>query len=402
MKYFYCALCAFFAATVAVHAQQSPQEEEIITDFGTDEYVYIPKTVLHIGVRAVSGVKTAFWGQGVVSSTQAYGAFSGMDIFHNYHDGFVRPDARTQLDANGNPRPVSPDGKTNTWAYLDPNQLTSDGMVTMNAYSAAITDTSTRSQNGGNSLGVDISLTRDIGSLFNTRARWGVVAGVTLNDINAKTTAYVPTTITTVTDLYSLDGQVPAAAPYYAPSTSASQVLDANGNPLVNSTTGAAQTQNVDNSTLLSSQPLSRTTTTVANNTTSVKNYWKLKGAYMTFRFGPTVFIPITTHFNASFSAGAVLVYAGTTYTVMQTYHPATSDDIIDTVSDGVSEFLPGFYVDADLNYTMTETAGMYLGAIYQSSRSYTQNISDLTSSYSTRVDLSRLQGVHAGMSFKF
>ena len=36
---------------------------------------------------------------------------------------------------------------------------------------------------------------------------------------------------------------------------------------------------------------------------------------------------------------------------------------------------LPGYYVDAAFQYAMTETAGLYLGAIYQSSGDYVQEV---------------------------
>jgi hypothetical protein len=398
MKHLYCALCAFFAATVAVFAQQSPQEEEIITDFGTDEYVYVPNLTLHIGARAISGAKSTFSGKGNLLSTQGYGALTDTRINRNYHDGYINVDSRTILDANGNSAPISPDGKTNSWTYLDNAQVMADGLLAMHTYAVATADTTTPSHDLGNSYGMELTLTRDMGTLFKSRARWGLVAGLSMSDLNASTSGLVPATVTTVTDLYSLDGQVPPPAPYYAPTALSIPVLDSNGNPVLGPS-GTALTRTADSSTLLGNQPLDRRTTTAS---TTVSNKWKLKGSFMTFRFGPTVFVPITEHLSASFSVGAALVYAGSTYTVVQAYKPATSNDIVDFVSDGVSEFLPGFYVDANLNYTFTDTAGMYLGASYQSSGDYTQKISSTTSAYSTHVDLNGMQGLRAGMTFRF
>lgn len=384
--------------SVTAHAQQQ-EEDEIITDFGTDDYIYVPKMTMNVGFRAMSGPKASFSGRGLVSSTTDYGPATGA-YNRNYHDGVVYQDTRTIVDANGNTTPVAPDGKTNTWAYLDDSQLLDGGLIAMNSYSAQITDSSVRSKDTGNSYGVELTVSRDMGKVFNTRLHWGIVGGVSMNDLSASMHDSVQATITRTTDIYSLDGVVPPAAPYSAPTSYSSPVVDANGNPQYDAS-GNPLSQVVDSSVLIDNQPLKRTTTTQSN-TTSVMNTWKLKGSYMTFRVGPTLYIPFGEHFNASISAGGVLVYAGSTYTVTQTYKPDTSDDIIDIVGDGASEFLPGYFVDANLNYVMNDYTGLYVGAVYQGSGGYTQHISNQNAEYSTRVDLSRLQGLRAGLSYKF
>ena len=99
-----------------------------------------------------------------------------------------------------------------------------------------------------------------------------------------------------------------------------------------------------------------------------------------------------------------MIAYAGTTYDVNQSFTPKTGDTILTTMGSADDAFLPGYYVDANLQFAMTETSGLYLGAVYQSSGDYTQEVTseDGLSKYSTRVDLSALQGVRAGVSFKF
>jgi hypothetical protein len=134
-----------------------------------------------------------------------------------------------------------------------------------------------------------------------------------------------------------------------------------------------------------------------------------LRGAYITFRAGPTLFVPISERFSASFSAGAVLVYAGSSYEVSQTFKPETGDEIgLDPtqplLASTTSKLLPGFYADANLQFTLTDTAGFYFGGIYQSSGDYDQEVEtpDGLSKYTARVDLSKLQGIRAGVTFKF
>src|SRR5690606_5414068 len=125
--------------------------------------------------------------------------------------------------------------------------------------------------------------------------KWGVIAGVSINQILATTKSEVQADITTTTDYYSLGGQAAPQAPYQGPTS--------NGG--------------VDTTTLLWSELLHRQIVT-ASSLTAVVNEWKLRGAYMTFRAGPTLMLPITKRFSASVSAGGVLVYAGSTYEVKQ------------------------------------------------------------------------------------
>lgn len=400
MKQLRFALWALLLISSVAYAQESKEEDEIITDFGTDEYIYVPKMTLNLGFRGMTGPKSSFTGHGSIAATTDPGPATGSGITRNYHDGYVGKDSRLITNANGDSVPVADDGKTNTWSYLDNDQITADGYVAMHNYSAVIGNTGTIANGSKSNYGLELSVYRDMGKLFNTRVTWGIFAGMAVNGINVSVQKNVQADVTTLTDLYSLYGQTPPAAPYTAPSSLAQPVLDVNGSPVLNSD-GTAQTQAVDNTTLISNQPLSRTSTT-STNSTSVTNQWKLKGAFMTFRVGPTVFVPLFHRFTLSVSAGPAVVYSGTNYSVIQSLQADTADPITDTVSDGASEILTGYYVDATLNFAVTDLAGLYLGGVYQSTGSYTQEITSSTSSYATRIDLSHLQGLRAGMTFRF
>jgi hypothetical protein len=287
----------------------------------------------------------------------------------------VQADTRTIVDANGNTvllQSVSPDGLTNNWDYDDESQITSDGYVAMHTYEASI-NPATVQKDQPSSLGVELLVTRDMGKLFGTRARWSVIGGFSVNDISGKMDTEETASVVTNTDYFSLNGQsAPAAG---------------------TTSTGA----------LLDSNPFRADPTT---GTGLVNNHWKLKGAYMAFRVGPSLTIPITERLSASFSVGGVLTYAGSNYTVVQTFLPQTGDAIVDAVSDGASNIMPGFYADANINFNINERSGLYMGALYQNSGSYRQTIShggdNPDTEYTTKVDLGSLQGVRAGMSFKF
>jgi hypothetical protein len=416
MKHLRLALVAFASTLGLAYAQdeerRAPPVE--IPDFSNlDEYIYEPKSTVRFGFRYLSGAKTSFSGQGRIPSPEEPGAATGANQLRAYHDGSVQPDARVvaRLDSGGNPiidpqtnspvfDPIAPDGRTNNWNYIDASQLSQPGYVAFRTYSADIIDDTVRSKKSGSSAGMDLAVIRDMGRLFGSRIAWKVSAGMSINDIAANTNERVRATLTTLTDFYSLFGQVPPDAPYSSPSSSASSVVDASGNPVLNDD-GSASTVTVDTSVFIGNEPAGRTITSITDED-SVSNRWRLKGSYYTFRAGPTLWIPITTRLRASFSVGAALIYSGTSYTVTQTFEPALGAEISDTSSSEAYKLLPGYYADATVQFDLTERAGFYAGAVFQSAGSYTQNVDTENANYSTKIDLANQNGVRAGLSIRF
>ena len=415
MKYLRLALVAYASSLGLALAQdeerRAPPVE--IPDFSNlDEYIYEPRSTVTFGFRYFGGAKTSFSGQGRIPSPEDPGAATGANLSRIYHDGSVQPDARVvaRLDSSGNPvidpqtnsgvfDSVAPDGKTNTWNYTDASQLTSDGFVRFSSYSAEIIDATTRQKSGAASAGMDIAMSRDMGKLMG-RFPWTLTAGMSISDISTDLQDRVRATITTVTDYYSLFGQTPPDAPYSAPSSSTTTLLDASGNPVVNDD-GSTATVTTDTTVLIGNEPAGRTTTPVTDDT-SVRNRWKLKGSYFTFRVGPTLWLPITTRLRASVSAGAALVYSGTSYTVTQTFEPALGAEISESGTSAAYKLLPGYYADASLQFDLTERAGIYAGAVFQSAGSYKQSVNSENLDYSTKIDLANQSGVRAGMSIRF
>lgn len=415
MKHLRLALIAFASILGLVHAQdeerRGPPVE--IPDFSNlDEYIYEPKSTVRFGFRYISGAKTSFSGQGRIPSPEDPGLATGANLRRIYHDGSVQPDARViaRLDSGGNPvidpqtnspvfDPIAPDGRTNTWNYVDASQLSLPGFVAFHSYSADVIDTNVRSKDNASSAGMDITVSRDMGKLFG-RFAWNLTAGLSINDISANTNDRVRATLSTITDYYSLLGQTPPDAPYSSPSSATNTVVDASGNPVV-SEDGSTSTVTTDTSVLIGNAPAGRSTTTLTDET-SVTNRWKVKGAYYTFRAGPTVWIPITTRLRASFSVGAALVYSGTSYTVTQTFEPALGSEISDTSTNEAYKLLPGYYADATVQFDLTERTGFYAGALFQSAGSYTQTIDTTNAHYATKIDLANQNGVRAGLSIRF
>ncbi|MBL9186276.1 MAG: hypothetical protein JNK23_02240 [Opitutaceae bacterium] len=417
MKHLRLALVAFASLVGAAHAQEderrAPPVE--IPDFSNlDEYIYEPRSTLTFGFRYIGGAKTSFSGTGRLPSPEDPGAATGANLARNYHDGAVQPDGRvaSRLDNSGNPvidpqtnnpvfDPIAPDGRTNSWSYSDANQLAvTPGYIAFNSYSAEIADSAVRRKDGESSSGMDISMSRDMGKLFRGRLPWTLTVGMSLNDISANTIDSVRANIRTLTDLYSLYGQVPPAAPFTSPGTTTTNAVDAAGNTILNDD-GSVRTITTDTSVLIGNEPAGRTITTAFDNT-SVSNRWKVKGAYYTFRAGPTITLPVTSRLKATVSLGAAMVYSGTSYTVTQTFTPATGAEIADTATSNAYKLLPGYYADATVQFDITERTGFYAGAILQSAGSYSQNVDSANANYTTKIDLANQHGIRAGMSYRF
>ncbi len=415
-------LALFIAAASACSAFAQDEEKHRppteIPDFSNlDDYIYEPKSILSYGFRMLSGAKLSFFGSGRLSTTETPGALTG-SLNRTYHDGSVGTDVRfaPRADNNGNPvldpdsgsqifDPIAPDGRTNTWSFQNSSQITADGFMAFHTYTADVIDAGTRKKEANSNFGMELAVSRDMGKLFGSRASWQLVAGMTLNDLSGTTTDHLQARLAALTDLYSLNGEVAPIAPYSAPSSASTSVLDSAGNPVLNDD-GSAQSVTTDTTIFLTSQPADRSNK-ISTDSTSVNAQWKLKGAYYTFRAGPTVWVPVFSRLRASVSVGAALIYAGSTYSVTQTYTPETGAEITDTSSSLTSRLLPGYYADATLQFDLTERTGFYAGAIIQGAGAYTQNLNSTSDSgsvanYSTRIDLAKQQGFRGGMTIRF
>jgi len=374
---------AALLAPTAAHAQSAPQREPIPEsemphfDFG-DLHVE-QKFNMGVGVRAISGPKVTFSGQGNTLGSLAPALDPSItDQAREYHDGFVGLDTRTGAT----------DGKTNTWGLGQSSQLVNgDADVAMHLYRAEIVDGGTHRDKSSSDLGVELLATRDMGKI-GKRLQWQLFAGVSVNSVSGSARDNVTASVTTLRDLYSLAGQtLPSGPPYSAPSFT----TDPDDSSIV-----------IDTSIHLGRAPDSRSTTTDVNSA-QVFNAWKLKGTYLTFRAGPTLIYDISEKIKLSISAGPVLLYAGTTYTVESLLVPDTGADIVTRMEDSDSKALFGYYADATLHYMITERAGFYAGAFYQTGDDYTQTVEDGTGGhYSSHIDLDKLTGFRAGLQYKF
>lgn len=418
MKYLRLTCFALLAALGVARAQDDEERRRPpteIPDFSNlDEYIYEPKSVLTIGIRHLGPAKTAFSGGGTIFSTlDEPGPARGANLLRHYHDGTIQPDARfaARVDNGGNPiidpssgnqlfDPIAPDGRTNTWAYADQRQVTDNGYLVYHGYSARVTDDKVRDLDTLSSNGLDISASHDMGKVFGTKIGWTLVAAVSVSDLSAHTAGNVRAAVSTDSDYYSLYGQNPPEPPYSSPSSKNVTLLDNAGKPLLTDD-GVPQTVVVDTTVLLANESAARITT-VATDETSVRNIWKLKGAFYTFRFGPSLVIPVFSRVQITLSAGPALIYSGSSYTVTQTLSPETGTEITDTSTDVANKLLPGYFADATLQVNISDRTGFYAGAVFQSAGSFVQQLNNATAQYSSRIDFGSMSGMRAGMSYRF
>jgi hypothetical protein len=420
MKYRRLAYLVLASACVILRAQSDDDRNKRppteIPDFSNlDEYIYEPRSAVQFGFRHLGGAKTSFYGRGSILPPITEPALpgDGPNQRRIYHDGQVDPDARTAVktDASGNPvldpngrtiqEPLPPDGRTDTWSYTDARQVNNSGenpsvplgYIAFHSYSADVYTTNPLEQNGKSSNGMDLAVTHDMGKLFHTRVAWSVIAGMSVTDLEAKAAGGATANLTTLTDYYSTFGQVLPPAPFNAP--------------------GFNSTSTPDTKILLGNQPAYRDISTQNGLTGTVVNTWKLKGAYYTFRAGPMISIPLGSKFHIDISGGPILVYAGTTYRVTQTFDPQKidllnpanngfGDPITEADSRAAYKFRVGLYADASLAYDLTDKAGFFAGAIWQTASSYVQSIDTMTARYAAKVDLANQNGLRAGMSVRF
>jgi hypothetical protein len=416
------ALCAFLLPLLglSVRAQeksdddkQEQQAPEEIPNFNQlDEYVYVPKSTMSLGSRLfLKGPKLTYSGQGSNpsianpgdDSTVATDGHPGVaNIARTYIDGTVSPDQRTVSVNAGlggqTSLGINPDGRTNTWSYDNANQLLPDGNIAFHTYSAEITDTGSHTTEGAPNVGIELILDRDMGKL-GKKIKWSITAGFSIADIHASTYQSVPTDLTTVTDTYDLFGQVPPSAPFSSPNT-ITQTVFGQGSTVTGTSGASTATQTATQTILLGNQPIGRDTTVTAIDTT---NRYFTEGAYYTLRVGPTIVIPISSKFSLNASAGPALIYSGETMNVLEDLYITTGEEYFQLYQHENTHILPGYYVDVNLEYQFTDTAGFYVGSIWQGAGSFTQTVaSGVGTEYTSRVDFGSQEGVKGGMTVRF
>jgi len=386
---------------------------------------YRPKQHVNVGVRFLSsGAKVDFMNLGTIPSAFTMVPASEGLKTRNYTDGVVSIDMlnSTEKDSNGN-QTSTPGGRfqvysadldgnqilsgdylsytpglTRVWTAGSANQLSQQpGYVAFNIYS-------TTSEGGGLSKkqgmtgGVEFQLSRDIGR-GSRHFQWAVMTGISLTDINGKTSGSVVSTLNTYTDLYSLNGQAITINQLTNPSTT---LMDVNDN-------GVTRSIIFENTVPLNVNPstvVSQSTTTSGG--AEVTGRWQVKGAYFLVKLGPSMRTQLTDRLGLSASIGIAGGYAGTRYTATESFTVASLPDspieLIDTengstvVGSTATKFLTGYFADVTLEWSANETLGLFGGFSAQQLSDYQQGLGDRVA----KIDVGNSVGLRGGVSIRF
>lgn len=407
-------LFAAALAAVPLFAEDDAPQSQPVENlyFSTDEYIEIPKYSFSYGYRALVGSKASFGGTSTVNNMNVTFDTITDEAKRNdpsttkvYSDGYVAADTRT----DGNGRDLPSDGTTLNWQYayeqqvrdVDGHIMEAPGYVAFHSYTAEVSDTDFSQQDMGNSYGMELAVSRDVRK-FGRYLQLKFTAGLSLNDITQGLYTNVDGTMTTITDYYYLFGKTPQDPGSTGSSSTTNSLDDATG-------TSSGSTQSVTQNTGISETPDAHRVVENApiSSKGSLKNRYKIKGSYYTLRAGPTIIVPFSTKFHLSFGVGAAFIYAGTTYSVESEFLP---DDFEQTITKKDSSydraFRPGYYLDANLEYWISERSGLFAGAVFQSNGSYTQKVENdeenAVANYSSTIDLSSQSGMRLGMNIRF
>lgn len=390
-----------------------------------------PRTRISVGLRVISsGGEVEFGSLGMRVAPEVAPASAGaVDRF--YDNGAVGADQlrANEKDADGNLRPVVDgrylirgmvtenivdadgnvtgtqqvekvvanllaykDGQTRNWnAKYEQQYQPHDGYLGFSSYSA-ISEGGSFTKEQSATGGLELQMSHDFGRL-GRRVHWGLTAGVTLNSINGKSSGTVTSTLRTRTDYYKIMTSTRPSMPYATPSSTF--LFDEDGD-LVN-------TDGLETTVPLSSVPdetLTETTDLIGG--AQVRGNWQIKGAYLMMKVGPTLRTQLTDRFGLIASAGFAGAYAGTRYTVFETFAvpstPLLEISVDDPVGDTATEFLSGFYADLTLEWLANERTGIFGGVTAQQFGDYQQTLGGRTAT----IDLGNTVGLRGGVTVRF
>jgi hypothetical protein len=310
-----------------------------------------PSNVLSVGVRVTGGAMVEFGGVGAIANASMPDDSPASNEARIYSNGFVGPDARTDL----NSQPIPPDGKTNSWAFDSADQVNEDGSgISMTAYSTSSDGSVVRADSGYNP-GFDIELSRRIGG---KKLKWGVQAGIGLSDINAKRTGEVSASLRALTDFYSLLGAAAPEAPYEAPDVD----LEIVTNP-----DGSVSTVSVDRSVLISDLPVDRIDETTISGA-QISGFWQVKGAYFSARLGSWLEMPFGSRFTVRASGGVAGKVVGAFMRFDERFIlPDEAGELTATDQTSTDSWaMVGGYAALEAQYWLTERSGFFAGASYE------------------------------------
>jgi hypothetical protein len=271
---------------------------------------------------------------------------------HTYSDGYVHTDSSG--DAGG---------QTWNWGYQNSSQVSGDSI----AFHGVI-DSAAPAVHGATEdpqMGFELTYGRDLGKW--KRVTWGVEGAFAFTDIHIKDTRTLQSSVSEVTDTYSLGGITPPSAPYAGNSQGPG--------PLLGDT--PSRSTSVENSVTTGSRTLD--------------------GNLFGFRLGPYINVPICSRFDVQLGGGLALGIADTTFSFDET----TSSDggvIHEHASTSGTDGLIGGYVSGRFSFAITHRFSVFAGAQWESLGDSTRQVDGR----SARLDLSSSVFLNLGAGISF
>ncbi len=275
-------------------------------------------------------------------------ATAGTD--HNYDDGYNR------VDSSGNAG-----GLTSDWGYQNASQYNpaGNGSIQMNSAQTTINPTASSASQDTPQPALTVYWQQDL-----TKCEvWnlGVRAALNWQHINLDTHALEATTITTNSDTYSLGGVTPPSAPFNGSSTGPNTLLSDTPTRSISSAAG---------STLLGSR--------------------SIDADLFGLDLGPTLSVNITDRVRAVLSAGATLAWIRSDFSY--------NDGALVSGSTTDDKALFGGYAGADLQYRLSETWGVFVGATYTHLENFTQQ----DQGHTAELKFNGCYDIHTGVYFNY
>ena len=399
---------------LAIAPQILAQSDED-TDLEDLGYFADAKNTLKFGFRLVTGPKVHFGNLGTVPYLNTVALPSAGEIDRLYNDGRVIKDSprtdpiHSEVNSTGQ-QTSTPGGRyivtdtngatqgdyisytpgvTRQWSYINASQAVALGEgtgIAMSSYSAT-SDGAGFDAKKKYSDGIELQVERSVGKLGK---RWDVniVAGLAISTITGNQSGNVQSTLNTIRDVYSLNGQTAPTAPYTGPTFGPLTLPDTTVLP-----------SGFENTPPLTSVPASHTETS-APGAATVSGVWKISGAYYIMRLGPELRARLTKDIGISTSAGFSAAYAGTTYSAVESFSITGIADPISTPTESsvAGKYFSGFYANMDAEWQLNDRTGIYAGFSYESIGAYDQSVGGRTA----KIDLSGTVGVRGGLSIKF
>ncbi|HET7535733.1 MAG TPA: hypothetical protein VFJ90_04715, partial [Candidatus Didemnitutus sp.] len=301
----------------------------------------------------------------------------------------LNPDGTYQVVTTGDYISYTP-GQTRSYGFNQGGQVLEDGSgIVFSQYTTVSTGAELQGERGI-SAGFELSVARQMKKFAGGRVDFSLVGGIAMADINNKTAGTVHAKLHVVQDTFyftnggtlTTDVTTPFTAPTFTDYT------DEAGNVHLGS-----------NETTPTLADTPGKTVEEDRGAIDVTGIWKVRGAYIGLKAGPELRAAVSKNVGISLGAGVAGAYAATRFTAQEQFTiegidtPISVNDFSDT-----TKFLPGYYANADANYSVNERTGFYAGVGYEYYNTYDQT----AGGRSAKIDLGSTATVHGGITIKF